>query len=313
MPATKGRRPSRRSRPCDTECAACHLADDIHKGRLGTACDACRTVDTWADADIDHDLSAAPRGTTRRRALPVLPRRPAVDGDRPDLPQLPRGGRPARRAVPRRLHPPRGHRLGRRHLDHAAGPTGFALEGGARSPPVPPAIRTGDTSGHRRPASDVTPAMTATREPSARTAPPATRSPRGTGWTFDHARSWCPLTGAHRRVSCQGCHAGGTFKGTPSACAACRARPASHGSVLSGGCASCHTTRAWRPASFNGPHPFPMSHGGAGGSCATCHPSSLTSYSCTAMPLEGDDGRASQGGLGVLDGHLRDVPSERRG
>lgn len=100
-------------------------------------------------------------------------------------------------------------------------------------------------------------------------------------WTFDHARSSFPLTGAHRSVSCQGCHAGGTYLGTPSTCSACHARPASHGTILSGGCGSCHSTKAWKPASYNGPHAFPMNHGGAGGSCAQCHPSSLASYSCT--------------------------------
>ena len=35
----------------------------------------------------------------------------------------------------------------------------------------------------------------------------------------------------------------------------------------------------WRPASYNGPHAFPMNHGGAN-ACGDCHSSSLVSYSC---------------------------------
>jgi hypothetical protein len=98
--------------------------------------------------------------------------------------------------------------------------------------------------------------------------------------SFNHSKAAFPLTGAHASVTCQKCHKGGVFKGTPTACSACHARPSSHGSAFSGACSSCHTTRAWLPASYSGPHTFPQSHGGAGGVCSKCHPSSLSSYSC---------------------------------
>jgi hypothetical protein len=98
--------------------------------------------------------------------------------------------------------------------------------------------------------------------------------------SFNHSKTAFPLTGAHLSVTCQKCHKGGVTKGTPTACSACHTKPASHGANFSNTCSTCHTTKAWRPASYNGPHTFPQTHQGAGGVCATCHPSSFTSYTC---------------------------------
>ena len=38
---------------------------------------------------------------------------------------------------------------------------------------------------------------------------------------FDHAKTRFPLTGAHTRVDCASCHAGGRYAGTPTACSSC--------------------------------------------------------------------------------------------
>ena len=102
------------------------------------------------------------------------------------------------------------------------------------------------------------------------------------GWlpaNFDHSKSGFPLTGAHARLSCRACHANSRFAGTPAACSACHAEPAYHRGSFGLNCASCHSTSSWIPASFNGSHTFPLNHGGAG-SCRTCHPDSLNSYTC---------------------------------
>ncbi|HJW21178.1 MAG TPA: hypothetical protein VJ506_01985 [Candidatus Limnocylindrales bacterium] len=103
------------------------------------------------------------------------------------------------------------------------------------------------------------------------------------GWadaTFDHSKSGFPLTGAHAAAPCQACHANGVFQGTPTTCASCHSKPATHiGSFSS--CGTCHTTTAWLPASFRAGHAFPMTHGGAGSVCSTCHPSSWGSWTCT--------------------------------
>ncbi|MBK8902524.1 MAG: cytochrome c3 family protein [Anaerolineaceae bacterium] len=64
-----------------------------------------------------------------------------------------------------------------------------------------------------------------------------------------HAEQFA-LTGAHETTSCEGCHAGGEFAGTPQECVACHAEPARHQAMFGTDCASCHTTIAWEPARF---------------------------------------------------------------
>jgi hypothetical protein len=99
--------------------------------------------------------------------------------------------------------------------------------------------------------------------------------------TFDHDRSNFPLTGAHVKVECENCHKNGQFKGLDTTCLACHAEPAEHAGQFGTDCAVCHSTKAWEPAEFNGKHTFPLNHGESGSvSCVTCHPDSLTTYTC---------------------------------
>jgi len=102
---------------------------------------------------------------------------------------------------------------------------------------------------------------------------------------FDHSLSVFPLTGAHVQVACDQCHlqgAGGTiFRGTPQECQACHADPDYHSGLFRPDCAACHTDQAWSPASYDGPHTFPVDHGEVGMSqCRVCHPDRLQSYTC---------------------------------
>ena len=89
---------------------------------------------------------------------------------------------------------------------------------------------------------------------------------------FDHATTGFLLTGAHARVTCEGCHVRGLFKGTPRPCASCHtqsglvkatAKPVSHISSTMN-CDACHTTRAWNMV----PH---VDHSAVLGSCSNCH------------------------------------------
>jgi hypothetical protein len=44
-----------------TQCASCHLVDDVHGGALGRACETCHNSTRWAeDVRFDHDLTAFP-------------------------------------------------------------------------------------------------------------------------------------------------------------------------------------------------------------------------------------------------------------
>jgi hypothetical protein len=104
------------------------------------------------------------------------------------------------------------------------------------------------------------------------------------GWeqaTFDHSQTVFPLSGAHLETACALCHLDGVYQGTPQDCAACHEDPAFHRGLLGTECASCHTTSAWSPASYDRAHTFPINHGEDGASlCQTCHPDTLSAYAC---------------------------------
>jgi len=98
---------------------------------------------------------------------------------------------------------------------------------------------------------------------------------------FDHSLSRFPLDGAHVNVECAACHKDNIYQGTPTDCAACHRDPDYHLGLFSGqACSECHTTAAWRPAPYNGPHTFPMNHGEQNNACADCHQPTLAQWTC---------------------------------
>ena len=71
---------------------------------------------------------------------------------------------------------------------------------------------------------------------------------------FDHFTTGFPLTGAHARVDCEGCHVGGVFRNAPAQCDGCHTRggrvaasskPAGH-IPSTNSCDDCHVTSTWR-------------------------------------------------------------------
>jgi hypothetical protein len=104
------------------------------------------------------------------------------------------------------------------------------------------------------------------------------------GWkpaNYNHNLPDFPLVGAHLQLNCEECHSSDTFKGISSACAVCHSEPDFHAGLFSGqACSNCHTATAWRPASYDGPHSFPINHGRENNVCADCHQPNLTQWSC---------------------------------
>lgn len=95
-----------------------------------------------------------------------------------------------------------------------------------------------------------------------------------------HHEAVFPLDGRHAEVTCQDCHAGRVFAGTPKDCVGCHAEPAIHAGFFGLECQYCHTTQAWDPALLR-LHRFPLDHGGQGEiACRICHPSSYVEYTC---------------------------------
>jgi hypothetical protein len=89
---------------------------------------------------------------------------------------------------------------------------------------------------------------------------------------FDHFSTGFPLTGAHARVDCEGCHVGGVFRNTPAQCDKCHTRggrvaasfkPIDH-IPSTNNCDDCHITSTWRLVRR-------VDHIAVIGTCARCH------------------------------------------
>jgi hypothetical protein len=90
--------------------------------------------------------------------------------------------------------------------------------------------------------------------------------------TFDHNLSTFKLTGAHTSVVCSDCHVNNVFKGTPSDCYSCHKEDDNHDGSFGLNCGSCHSTSAWKPATFDhNSSGFPLTGAHVGLSCSQCH------------------------------------------
>ena len=98
--------------------------------------------------------------------------------------------------------------------------------------------------------------------------PPGQVSPRQVTFPKGSAgamHTFFPLEGRHAEIECAACHTNGRYAGTPVNCTACHSAdaPDDH---FPGECALCHSTSAWKPATFN--------HKAVDTSnCASCHTS----------------------------------------
>lgn len=109
---------------------------------------------------------------------------------------------------------------------------------------------------------------------------------------FDHADTSFPLTGAHVSLSCERCHVGGVFTGTPTACVACHQDdydgtndPDHAAAGFPANCSECHNTTRWEGATFDHSQWFPIysgTHRGRWNNCNECHnnPASFADFSC---------------------------------
>ena len=119
--------------------------------------------------------------------------------------------------------------------------------------------------------------------------------------SFDHSKSAFPLTGAHMQVQCAQCHTNNQFAGTSSACVSCHVDPVFHAGYFGTECSSCHSTTAWSPAKFDQYHPEPavdeegsgIYHGGT--TCLTCHPTTVSVYTCLACHSNNQGGEGGGG------------------
>lgn len=99
--------------------------------------------------------------------------------------------------------------------------------------------------------------------------------------TFDHADTALPLIGGHSGITCESCHLETEYTGLSATCVDCHVDPEFHAGYFGTECSKCHTVNAWFPVTYLLTHDdFPLIHGGGSPSCKTCHPSSLSTYTC---------------------------------
>jgi hypothetical protein len=101
---------------------------------------------------------------------------------------------------------------------------------------------------------------------------------------FDHAKTRFPLEGAHRRVACAKCHAGGRYTGIPyGSCTDCHRTP--HKSRVGSDCRSCHTPASWKVANFDHARTgTPLSGRHKTVACSRCHVRAATAVRLTLQP-----------------------------
>ena len=263
------------------DCFACHKEDDAHNGNLGTSCADCHTTAGWTPTAFKHSQSTflltgkhvqvqcndchAKLDQTGHRIYRGIPRdcfscHKADDAHKGEFGQDCLSCHTTNGWVPSTF-------------DHSR--TSFQLTGAHGNT----ACRSCHASGWKGTPTACASCHSRDDAHSGQFGSDCQSCHSTSAWkpaTFDHSRSGFQLTGAHANAACKSCHTSG-WKGTPSACASCHRDQ--HGGQFGSSCGTCHSTNAWKPASYNGPHSFPMGHGNANG-CASCHPNGLSSWTC---------------------------------
>jgi len=119
--------------------------------------------------------------------------------------------------------------------------------------------------------------------------------------SFDHNKTKFPLTGSHASTDCAACHTNGVYTGLSTDCAACHQKdydgttnPKHTLPAFSALCQTCHTTTAWKPASFDhNKTKFPLTGSHASTDCAACHTNGVytgLSTDCAACHQKDYDG-----------------------
>ncbi len=97
--------------------------------------------------------------------------------------------------------------------------------------------------------------------------------------TFNHSNTSFPLTGAHQTTDCLFCHKNGQYSGISSDCFSCHqndfTKVTDPNHAIGGfdhNCATCHSTSAWKPATFDhNKTNFRLTGAHIQTDCARCH------------------------------------------
>ena len=262
-----------------TTCASCHKKDDPHAGKFGADCASCHNASDWKDAKFDHSITG----------FSLAQAHASVSCDKCHANKR-FAGTPTTcvgcHASQDKHNGVLGNRCEQCHsatqwadasYNHNA--AAFKLVG----------AHVGVTC--ERCHSKAPPASTVTTCVGCHAAKDVHNGSMGsvcetchkpTAWMdvkVNHNAFAFKLTGAHAGVACSQCHKDSSPRNTPTACAACHNKPASHDSHFGGVCSSCHTTKAWRPAAFNhAATSYKLTGAHLSVTCLKCHTNPSVTY-----------------------------------
>lgn len=95
------------------------------------------------------------------------------------------------------------------------------------------------------------------------------------GGRIDHEKTSFPLRDAHRQVTCDACHFGPKYDGTPTKCVGCHMPDDIHLGARGEDCGNCHSVVDWKTAKFDHAKEtgFALRGRHASITCAVCHTS----------------------------------------
>jgi hypothetical protein len=238
-----------------TKCVACHLKNDVHKGRFADSCETCHGEASWKALKFEHERDA---GFRLREAHSKL-KCDSCHSGRLYVDKTPKecSGCHAKKDVHRGSL---GTACASCHTESSWKKTTFDHDRNTRYPLLgrhaSAACKACHTDGTFQQKLDKQ-CITCHRKDdrhAGQEGPACERCHDESSWkttSFDHARARFPLTGRHLAVKCDACHASAKFKDARSDCAACHAKHDVHKGRLGGNCAACHNARDWRIWDFD--------------------------------------------------------------
>lgn len=265
-------------REAPKECNACHLRDDVHKGRLGTACADCHATSDWKKIGrgFDHGKTKFPLVGAHAKAecrtchaggklvgLPVL----CIGCHKADDVHKGKNGEKCQDC-----HKPEGwlNLL----FDHDK--TKFPLRG-AHAKITCDACHKGGDFKAKLPLSCIA-CHKKDDVHEGRLGPECQSCHNDTTWkkatNFNHDKTEFPLRGAHVKIACDACHKNNDYKvKLPVACIGCHKKDDVHKGEFGANCEGCHTVTDWKTVTKfdHDKTRFPLVGKHKSVPCADCH------------------------------------------
>lgn len=260
-----------------TDCAACHMEDDAHKGAFGPACGDCHIEADWKTQNFNHAAKTGFALLGGHAAIPcagchttslTVPKlsRNCFSCHREDDSHKGRNGPDCASC-----HSESAWKNVR--FDHSR--TKFPLRGAHAKATC--------AACHVEP---VTKSLPGTACIDCHKADDPHKGSQGercaschneTSWKekvrFDHDLYSFPLLGKHKAAVCADCHQTREYKSAPSDCFSCHQEDDAHSGTLGVDCAQCHNPASWSFWAFDhdAQTKFPLTGAHEGLKCASCH------------------------------------------